>query len=64
MNRNLLVNIIFYLVLSLVIIKTFSTLVLNLADLSNFKIIVYILLISVYILLGYMYYKRNIKKNN
>lgn len=64
MKKNLLVNIIFYLVLSLVIIKTFSTLVLNLADLSNFKIIVYILLISVYILLGYMYFKRNIKKNN
>ncbi len=64
MKKNLVVNIIFYLVLFIVIIKTFSTLLLNFGDLSNFKIIVYILLISVYILLGYMYYRRNIKKNN
>ncbi len=61
-KNSILVNVIFYLALIFVVIKTLSSLFVNIEVISNFKIIIYILLVSVYLLLGYMYYKKYIKK--
>lgn len=63
-KNNLLVNIIFYIMLIFLVVRGLISLLPNLNNLPVYKIIVYILLISIYILLGYMYYIRNIKKKN
>lgn len=62
-KNSLFMNIVFYLVLALLVLKSFSNLYLNIESLSNLKIVVYILLISVYILIGFVYYKRYIGKD-
>ena len=62
-KNSALMNILFYLVLALLVLKSFSNLFSNIGNLTNFKIVVYILLMSVYILLGFVYYRKYIKKD-
>ncbi|MDL2310633.1 hypothetical protein LJC13_01480, partial [Peptostreptococcaceae bacterium OttesenSCG-928-C18] len=61
-KNSTLMNIIFYLALLFIILKSLSSLFIDIEIMSNFKIAIHILLVALYVLVGYLYYKRYMKR--
>ncbi len=61
-KNSIIVNMLFYTGLLFFVVKTISTIFNNMGNISNFQIIIYILLTAIYVLIGYVYYKKYIQK--